>query len=108
MAHTEGAGIPIPVHCGKLLVITVGINHVVEQESLALSIWGSVDGNDWGTEPLIQFPKKSYCGIYSTFLDLAKHPRVRHLRAQWNMVRWGRGNRPTLFGFYVSAQEANA
>jgi hypothetical protein len=108
MADTEGAGIVIPVRCGKLLVITVGINHVVEQESLALSIWGSVDGHDWGTEPLIEFPRKNYCGIYSTFLDLAKYPQVRHLRAQWNMLRWGQGSREILFGFYVTVQEAGA
>ena len=92
-------------HAG-LLVVSLGINHVIENERLAVSIWGSADGDNWGCKPLISFAPKSYCGIYSTFLNLAPLPRFRYLRAKWNMVRWGRGDGAALFGFYVSAQES--
>jgi hypothetical protein len=54
---------------GKLLVVTLGVNHVLEQESLAISIWGSASGTEWGTKPLLSFPRKSYCGLYATFLN---------------------------------------
>ncbi|MBZ5611396.1 MAG: hypothetical protein LAP38_24300 [Acidobacteriia bacterium] len=92
-------------HAG-LLVITLGINHVLEHEGIAVSVWGSADGSDWGTKPLVSLPQKCYCGIYSTFLDLSKHPQVRYLRVRWNMVRWGKWEHVPLFGFYVSAQES--
>jgi hypothetical protein len=89
-----------------LLVISMGINHVIENERLTISIWGSMDGNDWGDTPLVSFPPKAYCGIYSTFLNLAAHPHVRCLRATWNMVRWGQRQGTPLFGFYATAQES--
>lgn len=108
MEHADGTGPAVAVKRGKLLVITVGVNHVVEKESLTLSIWGSANGKDWGATPLIVLPQKSYGGIYSTFLDLAKFPDVRYLHAQWNMLRWDHGDTPTLFGFYVSVQETTS
>jgi hypothetical protein len=89
----------------RVLVISMGINHVLEDEKLAISIWGSADGDDWGDEPLLSFPPKYYCGVYSTFLDLSRHPNVRYLRVTWNMARWGKRAEQPLFGFYVSAEE---
>jgi hypothetical protein len=40
---------------GKLLVLTLGITSIVEQESLEVSTWGSEDGDIWGTRPLATF-----------------------------------------------------
>ena len=90
----------------NLLVISMGINHVIENERLTLSIWGSTDGNDWGDKPLASFPPKSYCGVYSTFLNLAATPQVRYLRATWKMARSRRGDQSPVFGFYVTANES--
>lgn len=103
-----GPTIDLGLDHASLLVISMGINHVIENERLTLSIWGSVDGNDWGDKPLMSFPPKAYCGLYSTFLNLAAHPHVRYLRAKWNMVRWGHGYGAPLFGFYAMAQESTA
>ncbi len=88
---------------GKLVSLTLGITRIVEQESLDVSIWGSSDGNDWGTKPLVSLPQKFYCGTYSILLDLTSQPGLRYLRAQWKMNRWGRGNQKPLFDFYVFA-----
>jgi hypothetical protein len=88
----------------KVLQLTLGITRIVEQESLDVSIWGSVDGQDWGKRPLVSFPQKFYCGTYTMFLDLAKYPEVRHLRAQWKVNRWGRGSLQPLFGLYLFAE----
>jgi len=110
LERADGAGPTIDLGHDRssLLVISMGINHVIENERLTLSIWGSSDGNDWGDKPLISFPPKSYCGLYSMFLDLAPYPGVRYVRARWNMARCGRGEWAPLFGFYVSAQESAA
>jgi len=107
-ADGTGPAVDLGLDHANLLVISMGINHVIENERLTLSIWGSVDGNDWGDKPLVSFPPKAYCGIYSTFLNLSANPRVRYLRAQWSMVRWGRSDGSQLFGFYATAQESSA
>jgi hypothetical protein len=92
----------------KLLVLTLGINRVLEQGALQINIWGSSDKSDWGVRPLLAFPPKSYCGIYSQLLNLSKHPSVRHLRVEWKMSRWGKPAADPLFGFSVFAEESGA
>ena len=103
-----GPAIDLGFDHANLFVISMGINHVIEHARLAISIWGSADGNDWGDKPLASFPPKGYCGLYSMFLNLAAYPNVRYLRATWNMVRWGRRIGSPLFGFYATAQESSA
>ena len=70
--EAEGESQPIALgnNAGKSYLLTLAITKIVEQESLDVSVWGSVDGNDWGTKPLTAFPQKFYEGIYQIFLDL--------------------------------------
>lgn len=94
---------------GKLLVLTLGINRIIEQEGLYVSIWGSSDQADWGSRPLISFPQKYYCGMYSVLLNLAKSPDIQYVRAQWRMHRWSKAGPTTpMFGFYILAEESGA
>ena len=90
---------------GGLVLVTVGITRIVEQESLDVSIWGSADNVEWGAKPLMTFPQKFYCGTYQLLLDLKAHPDVKHLRAKWQVRRWGRGDLKPMFGIYLFAQE---
>jgi hypothetical protein len=90
---------------GGALILTLGITRIIEQESLDLSIWGSADGTDWGTRPLLAFPQKFYCGTYQVSLDLTDRPDVRFLRAKWQMNRWGKGEPKPLFTFYLFVQQ---
>jgi hypothetical protein len=87
-----------------VLVLTLGITRITEQESLDVAIWGSQDGIDWGTKPVISFPQKFYCGTYQVQLDLREHPEVRRLRAKWQVKRWGRNNSKPLFTIYLFAE----
>ena len=89
----------------SFVLLTLGITRIIEQESLDVSIWGSADGNDWGTKPLLSFPQKFYCGTYQALLDLTTHPAVQYLRVQWSAHRWGKSESKPLFGLYVFAQE---
>lgn len=93
---------------GKLLVVTLGINHVVEQEALAISIWGSATGTEWGAKPLLALPRKSYCGIYTAFLNLANAPAVKFLRVEWKMSRLRNRDSRLMFGFSVSVEESHS
>ncbi len=106
----DGVGpvVPLDDHCCKLLVVTLGITDVVERTGLTVSVWGSADQSEWGSKPLLTFRQRQYCGVYSVLLNLAMHPDVRYLRVQWNMNRWGRGERTPLFGFEVFLEESGA
>src|SRR5215467_8831423 len=92
---------------GGLLLLTLGITRIIEQQSLDISVWGSADNADWGAKPLISFPQKFYCGTYQLILDLSKHPEVKYLRAKWQVSRWGRGDPKPLFGVYLFVQDAS-
>jgi len=106
--RADGVGPAVEVgECGgKLLVVTLGINEVVEQEGLSISIWGSSSGTDWGPRPLVVLPQKSYCGVYATFLNLKNNPSVRFLRVEWKMSSWAHRDSDLLFGFYVSMSDS--
>jgi hypothetical protein len=85
------------------LVLTLGITRIIEQQSIDVSIWGSADGADWGSKPLLAFPQKFYCGTYQLLLDLNEAP-VKFLRVKWQVNRWGKGDPKPLFGVYLFAQ----
>jgi hypothetical protein len=110
IARADGTGPEIDLGSkrGKLLVLTLGITRILEQESLELSVWGSADGERWGLEPLAKFPPKFYCGLYSILLNLGSQNDVRFLRVQWNMSRWSKRESMPMFGFYVYAEESGA
>jgi len=110
IARADGIGpeFELGPHRGKLLVLTLGVTRIIEQESLDVSIWGSHDGENWGLRPLAKFPPKFYCGIYSVLLNLAAQPDIEFVRVDWKMSRWSRGEATPMFGFYVYAEESGA
>ena len=104
-AGTDGLGpeLRLEAHRRRPLSLTLGIHRVLEQENLEVSVWGSPDGEQW--KPIAAFPPKSYCGTYSLMLDLARHPTITRLRAQWKMSRWDQSRQKPLFGFYLYLEE---
>jgi len=110
IARADGTGPEIDLGSkrGKLLVLTLGITRILEQESLELSVCGSPDGQKWGSKPLAKFPPKFYCGLYSILLNLGSQNDVRFVRVQWKMSRWSKRESMPMFGFYVYAEESGA
>jgi hypothetical protein len=101
----DGYGVPVALgqpH-GEHLQLTLGINRILERESLEVHVCGSADGAEW--KRLVSFPRKSFCGTYALALDLSRHKGVRLLRAEWSMRRWGHGESKPLFGFYVWVED---
>ena len=92
-------------HGGAGLVLTLGITHAMEQESLDLDILESHDGKSWTPKPRASFRNKYYCGTYQQVLD-GEH--ARFLKAVWRVSRWGRSESPPFFRFYLFAQEARS
>jgi hypothetical protein len=101
----NGDAIDIGNQQGGVLLLTLGLTRIIEQESIDVSIWGSADGTDWGTRPVLAFPQKFYCGTYQLMLDLTDHPKVKYIRAKWSPNRWGKGEPKPLFTVYLFAQE---
>jgi hypothetical protein len=110
IARADGMGpeIDLGPKRGKLLVLTLGITRILEQESLEVSIWGSPDGESWSARPLAKFPPKYYCGLYSILLNLGSNPDLRYVRVQWKMSRWSKRDTLPMFGFYVYAEESGS
>jgi hypothetical protein len=104
VVRRDGAGTEIALDRGsKSILLTLGITRIIEREILDVSVWGSIDGNQW--MQLAAFPRKFYCGTYSMLLDLAQHPGIKFLRAQWKMDRWDFEEPQPLFGFYLHAED---
>ena len=101
----EGPVIDLGSNQGGVLLLTLGITRIIEQESLDLSIWGSADKAEWGAKPLATFPQKFYCGTYQVALDLSECPNIRYLRAKWLVNRWGKGDATPLFDMYLFVKE---
>jgi len=101
----DGPAIDVSSAAGKVLLLTLKITDIIEQQSLDVSVWGSVDGTAWGEKPLLSFPQKFYRGEHPLLLDLSKHPAVKFLRAQWRVERWGRHAEGPRFELQLSAKE---
>jgi hypothetical protein len=110
LVFRDGASAPaeLGAHRGKLLVITLEIHRVTEYDGLLVSVWGSADKSDWGTTPLLTFPTKSYCGVYSTLLNLANHAELEYLSVHWHVRHWAKGESTPAFGFSVFVQESGS
>ena len=110
IARADGAGPEFDLGSkrGKLLVLTLGITRILEQESLEIFVFGSPDGDQWDPKPLAKFPPKFYCGLYSILLNLGSRPDIKYLRVQWKMSRWSKREKMPMFGFYVFVEESGA
>ena len=106
-AEGSGQGAPRELGglAGKALLLILQVEEVLEQESLHVSIWGSADGQNWGTQALFWYPQKFYSGVTPAALDLGQRPEIKYLQARWEANRWGRGIPRPLFRFAVEVQE---
>ncbi|HKN16476.1 MAG TPA: hypothetical protein VJX47_06020 [Candidatus Sulfotelmatobacter sp.] len=107
-AKGDGPAVDIGGATGRVFLLTLEITKIIEQESLDLSILGSVDGATWGAKPLVSYPQKFYCGESPLLLDLTAHPDVKFVRAHWEPARWGRGVETPMFEFGVRLKEIPA
>jgi hypothetical protein len=100
----DGQAIDVPAGGPRMFVLRLDITDVIEQESLTLSVWGSADGQDWGTMPLLMLPQRFYRGSTRMVLDLGTSPEIRFIRPRWELNRWGRGLPSPRFRFGVTAR----
>jgi hypothetical protein len=89
-SNGEGAKIDVIGSATRTFLCLLNISDQIEQESLDVSIWGSEDGENWGTKPLLKLPQRFYRGSTKMILDLTLRPSVKFIRAKWELNRWGR------------------
>jgi hypothetical protein len=86
----HGAAVDIRATTTRTFFCTMLISDQIEQESADVSIWGSVDGENWGTQPLLKLPQQFYRGETRAVLELTLAPQANFIRAAWDLNRWGR------------------
>ena len=101
----DGPAVDISAAANRVFLLTLEITGIVEQESLDVVVLGSADGSKWEPKPLALFPQKFYRGQHPLLLDLTAHTEITHLRAHWEVARWGRGTDVPRFEFHVSIRE---
>lgn len=101
----DGPAVDVAFAAGKVLLLTLNITDVIEQQSLDVAVWGSADGAAWGEKPLLAFPQKFYRGEHPLLLDLSKHAGIKFLRAHWEVGRWGHHPEPPRFELQLNVRE---
>ena len=107
-AKGDGPAVDVSGAASRVFLVTLAITKIIEQESLDLSIYDSVDGATWGAKSIAAFPQKFYCEESPLLLDLTAHPDVKLVRAHWEVARWGRGTETPMFEFGVALKEIPA
>jgi len=92
LLEATGDGEPVSVadSSTRTFLCNLFISDQIEQESIDISIWGSADGQSWGTHPILKIPQRFYRGETRAVLELALRPEVKFIRAKWELNRWGR------------------
>ncbi len=87
---SHGENVDIRSSSTRTFYCTMVIRDQIEQESVDVSIWGSADGENWGTHPILKLPQQFYRGETRAVLELTLVPEVNFIRAGWELNRWGR------------------
>ena len=107
-AKGDGPAIDASAASNSVLLATLDITNIVEQESLDVSIYASSDGTTWSAKAIASFPQQFYRGQVPLLVDLTQHPDAKFLRAHWEVARWGRGTEIPMFEFHVTLKQIPA
>ncbi|MGO9639896.1 MAG: hypothetical protein ACLP1Y_01140 [Candidatus Acidiferrales bacterium] len=89
-SNASGSAVDIRSSATRTFFCVMLITDQIEQESVDISIWGSANGENWGTQPFLRLPQRFYRGETRAILDLTASPEVNFIRASWELNRWGR------------------
>ncbi len=89
-ADGEGGKVDISGSQTRTFLCTLVITDQIEQESIDVSIWGSEDGENWGSKPILKLPQRFYRGETRMVLDVTLKPEVKFIKAKRELFRWGR------------------
>ena len=103
--NADGEVADISLSESRTFLCQLTISEQIEQESLDVSIWGSVDGQEFGKKPLLKIPQQFYRGTTKMVLDASLRTEVKFLRAKWELNRWGRVSPTPMFVAQLDLEE---
>lgn len=106
-AKGDGESVEVSGAQNRTLLVLLRITDAIEQESIDVTLRGSVDGETWEGKPLASFPQCFYRGQLPILLDLSQNSELKFIRAHWEVNRWGRGAGTPRFEFTVKATEVS-
>ena len=104
----DGAAFDISASATRTFLCLLTVADQIEQESLDVSIYGSVDGEKWTPKPLLKLPQQFYRGTTKMVLDLSLRSEVKFIRGRWELNRWGRGAPLPMFVAGLELKEVPA
>jgi hypothetical protein len=104
----NGEKVDISASSTRTFFCIMTISDQTEQESIDVSVWGSADGENWGTHPILKLPQRFYKGETRAVLELVLVPEVKFIRARWDLNRWGRVAPLPMFRVGLRLQEVPA
>lgn len=104
----EGEKVDVDASSTRTFFCVMIITDQIEQESIDVSIWGSADGENWGSHPILKLPQRFYRGDTRAVLELVLRPDVKFVRARWELNRWGRVAPLPMFRVGLRLQEVPA
>jgi len=104
----NGEAVDVTASATRTFFCLMQVTDQIEQESLDVSIWGSADGENWGTQPILKLPQVFYRGQTRAVLELSLRPAVKFIRARWDLNRWGRVAPNPMFRFGLHLLEVPA
>src|SRR5690348_17119493 len=106
LVEKSGNGEPVDITASatRTFFCLMDVTDQIEQESLDVSIWGSADGENWGTQPILKLPQVFYRGETRAVLELSFRPEVKFIRPRWDLNRWGRVAPNPMFRFGLHLQ----
>src|SRR3981189_1055688 len=82
-AKGDGPALDVSRADGRIFLLTLAITNIIEQESLDVSIFGSVDGATWDVKPVVAFPQKFYREEIPLLLTMTARPYIKLVPSQW-------------------------
>ena len=107
-AKGDSAPLDISAAANPVLLATLSITKVVEQESIEVMFYTSADGEAWEAKPVASLPQKFYVGEYPLLVDVSQASGAKFLRAHWEVNRWGRGPVTPSFEMSLRVREVPA
>jgi hypothetical protein len=90
-AKGDSEALDVSGAASMVFLATLSVTRIVEQESIEVMFFTSVDGTTWEAKPIASLPQKFYPGQYPLLVDLSQANGAKFLRAHWEVNRWGRG-----------------
>ena len=109
-AHDNGCGpvVDLGDAAGQPIQLTLTITRMTEQQTLDAVVWGSTNGSDWGTRPILRLPHRYYCGSYQHLLDLTHRQDIHFLRLEYRLRGWLPQSPNSLASFSATAEPCYA